>query len=52
MFEYLKEFNMKFLFALFILFLGFSANANVLVGLVDIQKVITSIKAGQSVQKI
>jgi outer membrane protein len=51
MFEYLKEFNMKFLFALFVLLLGFSANANVLVGLVDIQKVITSIKAGQSVQK-
>jgi outer membrane protein len=42
---------MKFAFAFFMLFIGFSAQASVLVGLVDIQKIITSIKEGQSVQK-
>ena len=42
---------MKFAFAFFMLLIGFSAQASVLVGLVDIQKIITSIKEGQSVQK-
>jgi outer membrane protein len=42
---------MKFALAFFMLLIGFSAQASVLVGLVDIQKIITSIKEGQSVQK-
>ena len=42
---------MKTLFAFLILSLCVSANAAVLVGLVDIQKIITSIKEGISVQK-
>jgi outer membrane protein len=42
---------MKTLFALLALSLCVSANAAVLVGLVDIQKIITTIKEGKSVQK-
>lgn len=42
---------MKLIFALLFSFISFSASASVLIGLVDIQKVITSIKEGKSVQK-
>ena len=42
---------MKTLFAFLILSLCVSAQAAVLVGLVDIQKVITTIKEGKGVQK-
>jgi outer membrane protein len=42
---------MRTLFAILILTLCFSAQATVLVGLVDIQKVITTIKEGKGVQK-
>jgi Skp family chaperone for outer membrane proteins len=42
---------MKFLFSLLILSVCFSAQATVLVGLVDIQKIITTIKEGKTVQK-
>lgn len=42
---------MKFVFALLIASLSFSSHANVLIGLVDIQKIITTIKEGKSVQK-
>lgn len=41
---------MKSLFAILFLTLSLSANASVLVGLVDIQKIITSIKEGKNVQ--
>ena len=42
---------MKTLLALLILSFAVSAQATVLVGLVDIQKIITSIKEGKTVQK-
>jgi outer membrane protein len=42
---------MKFLFSLFVFVICSSGFANTLVGLVDIQKVITTIKEGKSVQK-
>lgn len=42
---------MKLIFALLLSIVSFSASASVLIGLVDIQKVITSIKEGKSVQK-
>ncbi len=42
---------MKILFALVVLSLCVSAQATVLVGLVDIQKIITTIKEGKGVQK-
>ncbi len=42
---------MKFIIALLALSLSFSTFASTLVGLVDIQKVITSIKQGKNVQK-
>jgi outer membrane protein len=42
---------MKTLLALLILSFAMSAQATVLVGLVDIQKIITSIKEGKTVQK-
>jgi outer membrane protein len=41
---------MKSLFAMLILSICFSAQASVVVGLVDIQKIITSIKEGKGVQ--
>jgi outer membrane protein len=41
---------MKSLFAILILSICFSAQASVVVGLVDIQKIITSIKEGKGVQ--
>lgn len=42
---------MKFLLACLIMTFSFSAFSQVLVGLVDIQKIITSIKEGKNVQK-
>jgi outer membrane protein len=42
---------MKFTIGLMLLVLSFAASAEVLVGLVDIQKVITTIKEGKNVQK-
>ena len=42
---------MKLFSTLLILLFSYSASASVLIGLVDIQKVITSIKEGKSVQK-
>lgn len=42
---------MKIFSLLFVLFFTYSASASVLIGLVDVQKIITSIKEGKSVQK-
>ncbi len=42
---------MKSAIALFALFFTYTASASVLIGLVDVQKIITSIKEGKSVQK-
>jgi len=42
---------MKLIFALLFSIVSFSSHASVLIGLVDIQKVITSIKEGKAVQK-
>ena len=42
---------MKIFSFLLVLSFTFSANASVLIGLVDVQKIITSIKEGKSVQK-
>lgn len=42
---------MKFILALSLLTFSFASFANVLVGLVDIQKIITTIKEGKNVQK-
>lgn len=42
---------MKSLSVLLVLLFSYSASASVLIGLVDIQKIITSIKEGKSVQK-
>lgn len=42
---------MKVFSALFVLLFAYSASAATLIGLVDVQKIITSIKEGQAVQK-
>jgi outer membrane protein len=42
---------MKLIFALMLVTFSFSSFAEVLIGLVDIQKIITSIKEGKNVQK-
>ena len=42
---------MKFTLALLLAVMSYSASASVLIGLVDIQKIITTIKEGKSVQK-
>lgn len=42
---------MKFILALMLLTFSFSSFAEVLIGLVDIQKIITTIKEGKNVQK-
>jgi outer membrane protein len=47
----LKEILMKLILALVLLTFSFSSFSQVLIGLVDIQKIITSIKEGKNVQK-
>lgn len=42
---------MKIFSFLLVLFFSYTASASVLIGLVDVQKIITSIKEGKSVQK-